>query len=197
MLVRDILYSLRYKYMDPIKSRELSGMTVEEIWESSPQFQLYELRKFDKYNKNMQTLTAKRKTMISEEEEAFARDMLRVPKKSKTIRGIPFWHTHAASELLEKHITEELDGARNKMKPNQLWKSNAEYQEFPLKVFWKHIYQERTKQLAAPHWQYKRNKNALEKYEQMEVMLKEWDEAQMNRKVLGLAEDWSKIKLAD
>ena len=82
--------------MDPIKSRELSGMTVEEIWESSPQFQLYELRKFDKYNKNMQTLTAKQKTMISEEEEAFARDMLRVPKKSKTIRGIPFGHTHAA-----------------------------------------------------------------------------------------------------
>ena len=83
------------------------------------------------------------------------------------------------------------------MKPHQLWESRSEYQEFPLKVFRKHIYQERTKQLAVPYWQYKRNKNATEKYEQIEAMLKEWDESQLNRKVHGLVEDWDKINLND
>lgn len=187
-------YSLLFKlYMDPKHSRAISGMSAEEIWGSHPQFQLYELEKFKSYNKNMQTLTAKRKAMIEEEEESYRRDVLRLPEKGKTSRGIPFWHTHAASELLEQHVTGEMDGIIKKMKPSQIWKSRTEYQAFPLKIFRKHIYQERTKQLAAPYWQHKRNKNAREKYEQTEQMLKEWNLEQINRSVQVLAEDLERI----
>jgi len=56
-----------------------------------------------------------------------------------------------------------------------------EYQKFPLLIFHKHIYQERTKQLAAPYWQHKRIKNASKKYEETEAMLMEWNTGQINR----------------
>jgi len=189
-------YSLLFAlYMEPNHSQKIRGMSAEQIWKSHPQFQLYELEKFKTYNKNMQILTAKRKAMISDEEASFARDALRFPREDKTSRGIPFWHTHAASKLLEQHVAEEMEGIRDKMKPHQLWRSRAEYQEFPQKVFRKHIYQERTKQLAAPYWQHKRNKSAREKYEQKEKMLKEWNKVQIDREVQGLVEDWDKIEL--
>jgi len=60
------------------------------------------------------------------------------------------------------------------MKPQELWKSMAEYQEFSLSVFSKHIYQERTKRLAAPYWQHKRNNNMRNKFEEAEEILKDW-----------------------
>ena len=48
-------YSLLFMlYMDEKKSRISRGISVEEIWESHPQFQLYELGKFKTYNKNME-----------------------------------------------------------------------------------------------------------------------------------------------
>ena len=150
-------------YMKQNESGKISGMTAEEIWESHPQFQLYELDKFKTYNKNMKIMTAKRMAMIGEEEASFRRDMLELPQKSETIRGIPFWHTHNAKTLIEIHITNEMGGIAKKVKPQQLWESRAAYKEFPLSIFRKHIHQERTKQLAAPYWQHKRNKNAGKK----------------------------------
>ncbi|KAL7537423.1 hypothetical protein ACHAXR_007812 [Thalassiosira sp. AJA248-18] len=187
-------YSLLFAlYMDPKHSRKIRGMSAEQIWESHPQFQLYELEKFKGYNERIQTLTTKRKSMIAEEEASFERDMLRVPKRGTTSKGVPFWHTHAAAVLLEQHITEEMAGTKSKARPHQLWRSRAEYQEFPLPIFRKHMYQERMKQIAAPYWQYKRNKNAREKYDQKEKMLKEWNEAQINREVEGLVDDWENM----
>ncbi|KAL7527871.1 hypothetical protein ACHAXR_002173 [Thalassiosira sp. AJA248-18] len=55
-------YSLLFMlYMDSNMSRTINGMSVEELWESHPQFQLYELDKFKTYNKNMQNLTQQAK----------------------------------------------------------------------------------------------------------------------------------------
>ena len=187
-------YSLLFAlYMHPKHSETIRSMSAEEIWESHPKFQLYQLDQFKGYNKNMKTLTAKRLALISDEEESFKRDMLKITRRGVTSRGIPFWHTHAAAELLKQHVVEEMDNTRNKAKPLQLWRSRPEYQEFPLRIFRKHIYQERTKQIAAPYWQYRRNKNAREKYELKEKMLREWSEAEINRAVEGLVEDWEKM----
>ena len=89
-------------------------------------------------------------------------------------------------------------GKAIKMKPQQLWKLREEYQAFPLHIFRKHIYQERTKQLAAPYWQHKRNKNAQKQYEEKEEMLKEWSQAQMNTKIDQLVCDhWETFNLED
>ena len=59
--------------------QKISGMSAEQIWELHPQFQLYNLEKFETYNKNMKALTSKRKGMISEEEANFKQDMLKLP----------------------------------------------------------------------------------------------------------------------
>ena len=55
-------------------------MTEEEIWQSHPLFQKYELEKFKKYNKNMEVLTSKRERLIREEEAAYQREMLQLPR---------------------------------------------------------------------------------------------------------------------
>ena len=45
-------YSLLFLlYMNPRNSRIINSMTAEEIWQSHPLFQKYELEKFNKYNK--------------------------------------------------------------------------------------------------------------------------------------------------
>ena len=90
-----------------------------------------------------------------------------------------------------------MDGTVKNIKPQQLWKSREEYKEFPLKIFRKHVYQERTKQLAAPYWQHKRNKSARKKYEETEELLKEWNEEQINREVGGLIGAWDGIDIRD
>ena len=137
----------------------------------------YPLAKFKEYNKRMKDLTSKRKDRISKEEAAFNRDMLKIPPKNASIKGYPFWNNHPASYLLKE---DEMNGTAKQMKPEELWKSRSEYQDFPLLVFCKHIYQERTKQLAAPYWQHKRNINAKKKFEDAQEMLNEWNNNQMN-----------------
>lgn len=191
-------YSLLFMlYMDATKADAISRMPVEEIWESHPQFQLYELEKFKTYNTNMKKLTAKRRGLINEEEKSFQRDMLKMVHHTSdtTSRGVPFWHTHAASKLLKDDIADEMYGVTKRVKPMQLWKARPEYQKFPLGIFRKHIYQERTKQLAAPYWQHKRNKNAQKRHEETEVLLEEWAQVQANRYTEGLVEDWEKMNL--
>ncbi|KAL7554043.1 hypothetical protein ACHAWF_018398 [Thalassiosira exigua] len=191
-----VAYSLLYSlYMNPNEFKILNGLSVEQIWKSHPQFQLYELGNFKKYNENMKALTSKRKAMINAEEASFRRDMQKLSSNIKTSRGIPYWHTHSASTLLKKHVADEMNGTEATIKPQKLWESRTEYQQFPLREFRKHIYQERTKQLAAPYWQHKRNKNALKKYEQTEELLREWNQEQINRQVHDLVDGWGKINL--
>ena len=60
------------------------------------------------------------------------------------------------TSIIHENFDEE-DGTARSMLPRNLWKSRKEYQDFTLKTFRKHIYQERLKQLAAPYWQHKRN----------------------------------------
>ena len=115
------------------------------------------------------------------EEQCFRQDMQKFPKISETSRGMRFWNTHPASKLLRKHIEMEMTGTIEKMKPQEIWATEEDYQSFDLNVFRKHIYQERRRQLAAPFWQVKRNKNARKQCKEVEQVLKQWSEAQLNR----------------
>ena len=190
-----LLFSL---YMDPHKFQIIKDMSAEEIWKSHSEFQLYELEQFKTYNKSIEALTSKRKRLIAEEEESFKRDTSKLQEKSSvTCRGYPFWHTHRASVLLKDHVTDEMLDKVGKMKPQQLWNLTVEYRDFPLSIFRKHLYQERSKQLAAPYWQHKRNKNARKMHEEREEMMKEWSNIQINRNVDGLIKDWEGLGLDD
>ena len=77
-------YSLLFLlYMDSNDSSVINNMTAEEIWESHPQFQQYELDKFKTYSKNMKALTNKKKHCIREDEATLRRDMLGNSKMCK------------------------------------------------------------------------------------------------------------------
>lgn len=86
-------------------------------------------------------------------------------------------------------------GAVDKAKPRELWKSQKEYQDFPLSTFRKHIYQEQTKQLAAPFWQHKRYKITKKKFDDVELMMREWEQAQLNTSIDALAIELEDIDL--
>ena len=83
------------------------------------------------------------------------------------------------------------------MQPKQLWKSRVEYQDLPLPVFRKHIYQERMKQLAAPYWQYKRNEIATKRFEKAQKELKEWHQNQFDKSMDEVIEEWGRVNLRD
>ena len=189
-------YSLLFMlYMNSKTSLTINEMTEEEIWESHPEFQVYELEKFKTYNQNMKKLTDKRRMQVQEEEDAYHKDMLTLPHATTTRKGYPFWNKHRASELLEE---DEMSGVARRMKPKQLWASRIEYQDFPLSVFRKHIYQERMKKLAAPFWQHKRNKDAKKRFEEAEEMMKEWHQTKFNKNMEGLMADWDdKVHISD
>ena len=189
-------YSLLFMmYMESTMSQAVRSLSDEELWKSHPQFQLHELKKFETYNKNMQILTSKRTALISKEEDSYNADLLILSTRGEISRDVPLWNTHVASDMLKEHIEEEMSGAITKTKPQMLWKSMKEYQDFPLSIFRKHMYQERTKQLAAPFWQHKRNKIARTRFEETEAMLKEWSQAQLNMRVDAVAAKMEHINL--
>ena len=185
-------YTVLYlMFMDPETSCHISNWDATQLWDSDAEFQKYDLTKFKGYVTNMKKLTDRRKALIHEESAAFEHDMITLPPLEKTSRGYPFWHKHRASELLKE---DETSGAAKRMKPKQLWMSRKEYQDFPLSVFRKHIYQERMKQLAAPYWQYKRNKSAKKKYEEAQEMMREWKE---HREMDAMDMDMGNLTLED
>jgi hypothetical protein len=94
-------------------------------------------------------------------------------------------------------VKDEESGTAKTMKPKTLWESREEYQDFPLRVFRKHIYQERTKQLSAPFWQHKRNKNAMKKIGEAHELREQWQNVQMNRGMDGLLGDWEWLNLEE
>lgn len=167
--------------------RSLNSMSDIEIWRSHDEFQKYEFDKFKGYIANMKKLTRRRKELIMEEQKAFDNDVRIVELSEDSGRGYPKWNTHPASDLLHE---DETSGRAKEMKPHELWMSRVEYQDFPLRVFRKHVYQERMAQLAAPCWQHKRNQNAKKMYEESFKLIKEWHGGQFARDMDEIVGRW-------
>ena len=75
------------------------------------------------------------------------------------------------------------------MKPKELHKHRAEYGDFPLRCFRKHIYQEASKQIAAPYWNVKRNKMSRRLREEEDNKVKEdWIDQHYDHEIAELAE---------
>ncbi len=154
--------------------KQMKNMNVDKLWASHPQFKQYPLAEFKKYNKNMQKMVTTKMQRASTEEDFLKADLLNEPEKFITCRGTPFWSKHDAKKLLSKDID---NGIGKLMPPRDLWKKRKEYQEFPLDFFRKRIYEVRSKKLAAPYWQVKRNKNAMKLHRiETDRLRKEWVE---------------------
>ena len=104
----------------------------------------------------MKIFVSKKVKLAATEDAIYLEDMQRHSQKQITCRGTPFWSEHAAKKMLDKDLK---DGIGQNMKPKELWMSRREYQYFPYNYIHKHVYKVRYKQLAAPYWQVKRNKN--------------------------------------
>ena len=177
--------------------KKLESMTDREIWESCSEFQKYDFGKFtgsSGYISNMKKMTSKRKGKIQEERAAFERDMLIIQMTNDSGRGYPKWNKHPASDLLHE---DEKSGRAKELKPKKLWESRQEYQDFPLSVFRKHVYQERMARLAAPFWQHKRNHNAKKMYEKSLELMKGWRADQLQRDVDDIVKNWGRMNLDD
>ena len=82
------------------------------------------------------------------------------------------------------------NGKAKKLKRKLLWNSREEYQNFTLEDFWKHVYQEKYRQLAGPYWQKKRNKAALKEHEKrVKKMYQEWHHSKWQNNMDGLARE--------
>ena len=164
----DLLYKLR---LYPEKSG-ITGMTDKEIWESSELFKCYPLDDFTKYDKKMIKLTKKRREMVQQQHRDFEQDVANFPPSQRTNRGEPFWHRHAANTLLKEDVE---SGTANLMTPGELWRTKSEYMEFKQKTFAKHVFQEKSKQRAAPYWQVKCKKICQKlREEQAEELKHDW-----------------------
>ena len=76
--------------------------------------------------------------------------------KIVTSRSYPQWDRHNARRLLKQDVIAK----RNEtMKPQELWRSQNEYQAFPLSVFRKHIYQEVYGQNSSSYWLNRKTKD--------------------------------------
>ena len=166
------------------EATRMNNMPAAQIWAAYPQFQLYPLDDFKKYNTNMKSLVSKKLKIVAIEEKYFKEDMTNEPEKLSTLRNTPFWNNHAAKKLLlAKDIR---DGLNNDLQPAQLRMTRPEYQEFPLACFRKRIYEIKSKQKCGPYWQAKRNKNALKSHHiEAERLRKEWAEDDEMLELMG------------
>jgi hypothetical protein len=153
----NLLYGI---LMDPVTSRELTTLTLDELWNSNQHFKCYAKADFRKYLKDMKTLTEHTKAAVHADEELFQEDMKNFPPQETTQRGEKFWYNHPASSLLAEDLK---NGWAYDMKPAQLRLSRKEYQDFTPRTFLKHVHQEKEKQRAAPYWRHKRNIAAQQK----------------------------------
>ena len=169
---RDLLYKLRLRRFEGV-----GAMSSENIYKYHPVFAQYDLGDFKKRDKEMIKLTSKHRERLESDIELFRLHRLKHPQMTISSRGKRIWNNHPAKLKL---IADTSSGKAASMKPKQLWETLEEYQDFSLKDFRKHVYQEKYRQLAGPYWQQKRNKAAEKKhYEEVEKMYQEWQDAKL------------------
>ena len=165
-------YDLLFKLFMDRKKTKVHTMTAEQLMDSHDCFKPYGIEDFRVYVTDIDKRTRKLRSVIDKEEEAFRSFRVKHPRNELTNKGVPFWDVHPAKDLLENDI---MDGMAAQLKPKKLWSTRPEYQDYTLKIFTEHYYQEMRKQLAAPYWQYKRNIVALKEHqEEVESMRNEW-----------------------
>jgi hypothetical protein len=165
-------------------SSRISRMTSEDVWKSQPEFQKYPLNNIKKYNRNMKKLVSKKVKLAATEDAIYLEDMQHHPQKQITCRGTPFWSEHANEKMLDKDLK---DGIGQNMKPKELRMSRREYQYFPYNYFCKRVHKVRYKQLAAPNWQVKRNKNGRDIHRlETNEMRKKWADGEDFEEMIGM-----------
>lgn len=158
---------------------DIHWKTPEEVWKSSEWFQQYPKHRFIDNMKNIKKALEDKGRVIEEDIKLISEELAALNFSNVTKRGHPHWHTHSAKKLLAEDL---LQGRNVNMKPKEFHATRQEFEEFPLRVFRGHIYQEQRKQREMPLKIAKRNKLAQKKYEQeVEAEAVRWHEACRSR----------------
>lgn len=152
------------------------SMEPEEIYNSYDGFNDYAFTNFKNNLNNLKEVVRVRKEVIKEDERIYQLEQQRFPRKERTTTGKFFWDTHPSNLLLQEDVKK---GKTNLMKPKKLRQTRNEYQDFDVGVFCGHVQQEKRAQREKPYWIPKRNKDALEKYnEEVQAMKDDFDNQQ-------------------
>jgi len=152
------------------------SMEPEEIYNSYDGFKDYAFTNFKNNINNLKEVVRVRKEVIKEDERIYQLEQQRFPRKERTTTGKFFWDTHPSNLLLQEDVKK---GKTNLMKPKKLRQTRNEYQDFDVGVFCGHVQQEKRAQREKPYWIPKRNKDALEKYnEEVQAMKDDFDNQQ-------------------
>ena len=153
---------LRKLLMD--ESTNYMQMGPKDIYNAHPEFHKFAYTNFRTNLGNLKKSLNEEKEYIIFDEKAVADFKTNFPREALTDRGQPFWPGHPAEAKLKEDIA---SGKANELKPQMLWHSDSDYQQFTLEVFRSHIHQaKRTQVERANAWKFTRNKeqpNAVEK----------------------------------
>ena len=103
---------------------------------------------------NLRAAIRKSKFEVQEDKIAHTNTLNQRPLRDEIHPPLyPKWQNSVARALLVGDIK---SGFSKEMKPAVLWRTRAEYLEFPLTVFRNHVYKETTKPLSKAYWDHQR-----------------------------------------
>lgn len=119
----------------------LSGhvMGSKAVYDSRPEYASYPFNLFPRRLAALRTEAKSQTDRRHTDEAAYEHGRLLKPTPTHDMNGVPRWAGSAAERLLKNDIT---DGQHLLMKPQTLYQSRLEYQQFNLTTFRGHIYQE-------------------------------------------------------
>jgi hypothetical protein len=130
------------------------GKPVADVYAMHVEFKAFSFNNFKSNYSRLSDAIDRQLELANDDTAAFYNDTIawkNRPPPSQLRK--PFWDTHAAKKLLKKDIDAE---KHKKMKPKELQSTRAEYMEFDLEVFRKHIHQELRDRANAGWWNRKK-----------------------------------------
>jgi len=140
-----------------LKDDSLMDVDEHVIYQMSEDHKQYEESRFVSNVKSLKKVIKEEKERVAFEEAAMINDRQKFPKAGMTYWKYIRFDTSEAKEALRKDVKEKL---HTTMKPQVLQQTNESYQQFPLAVFRKHIYQEEYAQLGRSYWMNKKKEKA-------------------------------------
>jgi hypothetical protein len=125
--------------IDIISGAIPDDMHWTDVYWQRPEFVVTKRRLFCSRLTTLRKSILHDKTTATIEEIALAHDRALFPAPTHNYRNEPRWEGSEAQRLLKEDVSANRHAATP---PKQLYNSRPEYQDYPLKVFREHIYQE-------------------------------------------------------
>lgn len=127
------------------------SMDPSEVYGMRPEYRQYPYERFEPNLNNLRNALNRDQGKADSDSAALAHDRRIHPKSTETAQGCgyPRWDGSEAERLLMA----DMDAGKHKrMRPEELYRTQEEYQRFPQQVFRDHIHQEQRARTEKPYW---------------------------------------------